>query len=102
MDKFHLEGCARSVFFVRDACAICDVHARSVFIRARFLFVRDLFLFMRDFYSWCEICFYLCAIFIPRAHDVFISPGFEPLHFQHDHFVGLGFNSRVQSPVSGQ
>ena len=66
MDKFHVEGCARSVFFMRDACAICTVRARSV-------------LFVRDFYS-CAICArfvsfvrdidYSCAIFIIRARSV--------------------------------
>ena len=66
LDKFHVEGCVRSVFFVSDACAICTVCARSV-------------LFVRNFYS-CAICarfvsfvrdiYYSCAIFIIRARSV--------------------------------
>ena len=100
-----MEGCARSVFFVRDACAICTVCARSVlFVRdfyscvicARFVsFVHDIYyscaiimLFVRDIYyrvrsvrDLCAICASLCA---PRAHDVFVGPGFEPLTMQYD------------------
>ena len=73
-----MEGCARSVFFVRNACAKCTVRARSVlFVREFYLcaicvrfvsFVRDL-LFVRD----------LCAISVIRAryllfvHDIYYS-----------------------------
>ncbi len=125
-----MEGCARSVFFVCDACVICTVRAQSVLfvhdfyscticaqfvsfvrdiyyscvifiIRAQYLlFVRDLcaihVLFVRDL---CAICASLCA---PRAHDVFVGPGFEPLTMQHDLFTGPRFNSRAWLPVPGQ
>ena len=104
--------------FVRDLCAIRVIRARFI-IRARYLlFVRDVLLFARDIYYSCVICaqfvsfvrdlYYSCTIFIhawsvrDSCHDVFIGPGFDPLHFQHDHFVGPGFDSRVRSPVSGQ
>ncbi len=123
MDKFRVEGCARSVFFVSDACAICTVCARSVlFVRdfyscaicARFVsFVHDIYyscaiimLFVRDIYyrvrsvrDLCAICASLCA---PRAHDVFVGPGFESLTMQHDLFTGHRFNSQAWLPVSGQ
>ena len=53
MDKFHVEGCARSVFFVRDACAI-------FIIRARYL------VFVHNIYYSCAICarfmYYSCTI----------------------------------------
>ena len=42
-----------------------------------------------------------CLFRAIRAHDVFVGPGFEPLTLQHDRFVGLGFDSWAQSPVSG-
>ncbi len=71
--------------FVRDLCAIRVIRARFI-IRERYL------LFVRNVYYSCAIC----------AHDVFIGPGFEPLHFRRDHFAGPGFDSRVRSPVSGQ
>ena len=45
------------------------------------------------------ICVFMFRV--PRAHDVFVSPGFEPLTLKHDCFVGPGFDSRAQSPVSG-
>jgi hypothetical protein len=69
---------ARSVvFYVRELCTICV------------LFVRDL----------CAICVSFCA---PRAHDVLVGPGFEPLPMQHDLFTGPRFDSGAWSPVSGQ
>ena len=43
----------------------------------------------------------LCMFRVPRAHNVFVGPGFEPLTLQHDFCVGSGFDSRARLPVSG-
>ena len=43
----------------------------------------------------------LCMFRVPRAHDVFVGPGFKPLTLQHDRFVGPGFESQARPPVSG-
>ena len=63
MDKFHVEGRARSVFFMRDACAICIIRARSLMF-----YVRDLL------YFTCASCArsvsYSCAI---CARSVYLS-----------------------------
>ena len=75
--------------------AIFLIRARSVIVSCM-RSVYEPFIFMRD---PCVICMSFCA---PHAHDVFIGPGFEPLHFQCNHFVGPGFDSWVRSPVAGQ
>jgi hypothetical protein len=81
--------------FIR-ARSVRDLYlfVRDMFIRARF--VRDLYclcaiyFFVRDLYSSCAIGVSFCA---PRARDVFVGPGFEPLAMQHDLFIGPRFDS---------
>ena len=79
--------CARRMHELYYLCAICIIHVRSVMFPAcdqctnHSLFVCDL----------CAICVSFCT---PCAHDVFLGPGFEPLHFQRNHFVGPGFSVR--------
>ena len=42
----------------------------------------------------------LCIFCAPCGHIVFVGPGFEPLTLQLYRFVGPGFDSQVQPPVS--
>jgi hypothetical protein len=73
------------------------IRARSV--RDLYLFVRDMFIrarFVRDLYCLCAIYFFLRDLYsfcAPRARDVFVGPGFEPLAMQHDLFIGPRFDS---------
>ena len=62
--------------FVHDSCAICFL--------------------VRDLYSSCTIC--VCFVFL--VHTSFCRSRFEPPTFQHDRFVGPGFDSRARPPVS--
>ena len=110
MDKFHVEGCAQSVFFMRDACTICIICVQFV-----------MFYMHNLLYFTCAICCTLraqsvrdlCLIHAQSVRDlcIFLHSSLAQCFCRSrvrtpDHaarsFTGPRFDSWAWLPVSGQ